>query len=1363
MLHVDNVAALPDSPQPGVKRPVQAWAAQIYGNDISAHGDPDAGDPDPPVDARKDGLLPPPEEASPAPPPPLPPPPPRLGQLGPSTVDVQAAIADAVCPLVLGRNSLQDAASGLGEAGGDPVSGAARMLEHEARQLQGVAECITWIADLSAMTMFSPTGAAAAAARDVRGSIASGASGHRRGRRRRGGSVTGGPQGPTEMPLDGPGCVAACCRGDTDVIGDLRTHPLYDMTADGAWAPGLATAIPIPHPSRVGSPVGCIVAIATVTTDSLPTETVAALGALCRSAAGSVAAAAALSAARSGSAAWRLQAESAIEVALSAAGGGLSAMLSRVSELGCAALGASRCTVWVVSSDASQVWALSDPSDASSRREYKPLGGRSGRAGLHPVVRAALSGDIMCDGSIHAVPLPSAVPGVQLPVGVLEVAKVGHIPPSWSELLETFATAGAAALGAALRMKHTEDEAAQLARLVHIVNVLGRPRDIPSFVVALQRQLRQMVDCDAARFFLFDADRERAEYFSKAEKPQGRLYNTFHGPLKECAEQRNSRELRVFSRVEDAQAVMGHEGCFGVKSLHNLLLVPLLDDMHENVLGVVALANRRGGDYGSGDSRRFTACSVMDNDSDDEETAALPAVSPMLSSPTLAATGPRLSRSSLQALERRLPDGYAEFSAADKKRVEIVVLNLAGRLQQLQGEEPERSRAALREYLQTLRKQMRVVDCVPHVTVPNPIQAAPRVPSVVPGPPVAVPPRLFLPLTVPAKDPPEVWGVLEFVGDDIYTDGRRMQIAQIGSRLSAKLYGLIGPCGRRGELGSVSYRGFVEAVAPWEMALQQQKRGGRGRGDEPSSPRHGGLALASPVSAPLSSPRAAQSPRAVNKVSWRRGRVIGRGGFGTVHVAQNTATGELLAVKTMVFNPADPQIWKKVQQLQAEIQLMRRLEHTSIVAYIGSEREGNQMHILMEYVSGGSVADNLKQFGAFSDDVAATYTYSVLSGLCYLHSQEPPVMHRDIKGANVLISRGGSAKLADFGSAAMLDVSAPLGGGSGLPLQGTAQWMAPEVITSQTVATPSDIWSLGCTVMEMLTGKAPWAHVHATPLQVLNFVGDEEEDIESVLLPKDCKAQDAVRDFIAACLKRAPDERPSAFECAEHHWVQDAAAAQGPNITPPASPRSACLASPRAPAFSDCASSCGRSSFAASSVGSFFQNAFIRSDSMVSEVGGGQPTPVHEREDFLAKLRALADDAGASQTPAVRAWAQSLGALLAQWPQGLLALPTSSGSLRRSSSLVHPGKSPVPPGLSPESPSRRRSGRSPADPGMDGDDFCGSPVGSPVARKLETRLVRRKSSARKSLRLSTAEEEDPLVEDFGEPTGLSIQRLKSDP
>ena len=152
---------------------------------------------------------------------------------------------------------------------------------------------------------------------------------------------------------------------------------------------------------------------------------------------------------------------------------------------------------------------------------------------------------------------------------------------------------------------------------------------------------------------------------------------------------------------------------------------------------------------------------------------------------------------------------------------------------------------------------------------------------------------------------------------------------------------------------------------------------------------------------------------------WTKGDNLGEGSYGSVWLALNGDTGELFALKEVRVGSSDKHRDESIEQLEQEVEVLSRLVHPNIVRYIGITREETALYIFLEYVPGGSIASLVQRFGKFEENVIRVYTRQILIGLAYLHSQR--VVHRDIKGTNILVEKSGRIKLADFGMAKVLE------------------------------------------------------------------------------------------------------------------------------------------------------------------------------------------------------------------------------------------------------------------------------------------------------------------------------------------------------
>lgn len=215
------------------------------------------------------------------------------------------------------------------------------------------------------------------------------------------------------------------------------------------------------------------------------------------------------------------------------------------------------------------------------------------------------------------------------------------------------------------------------------------------------------------------------------------------------------------------------------------------------------------------------------------------------------------------------------------------------------------------------------------------------------------------------------------------------------------------------------------------------------------------------------------SARPVN-LAFKRGNLIGRGGFGSVYQGL-LSTGQLIAVKVLELPPdVDPSKSSTYVSFLKEIDMLKALKHPNIVRYIGSTVEGSTINVLLEYVAGGSISSMVTRFGPFEEPEMQRLARHILRALAYLH--ENNIAHRDIKGANILVDDAGVAKLADFGCSKSVSVKSGIMGAENFQtMLGTPYWMAPEVMRSEGHGRLADIWSFGCTLIEMASGKPPWA------------------------------------------------------------------------------------------------------------------------------------------------------------------------------------------------------------------------------------------------------------------------------------------------
>ena len=254
---------------------------------------------------------------------------------------------------------------------------------------------------------------------------------------------------------------------------------------------------------------------------------------------------------------------------------------------------------------------------------------------------------------------------------------------------------------------------------------------------------------------------------------------------------------------------------------------------------------------------------------------------------------------------------------------------------------------------------------------------------------------------------------------------------------------------------------------------------------------------------------------------YQLGDCLGKGAFGSVYRALNMGTGETVAVKQIKLADLPK---SELRVITLEIDLLKNLDHPNIVKYRGFVKSSLSLNIILEYCENGSLHSISKNFGKFPENLVGIYMSQVLHGLLYLHEQG--VIHRDIKGANILTTKQGLVKLADFGVATRTTTFHESS------VVGTPYWMAPEVIELSGATTASDIWSLGCTVIELLDGKPPYHKLQ--PMHALfRIVNDDHPPLPEGASP-------IVRDFLMQCFQKDPNLRVSARKLLKHPWIVNA-------------------------------------------------------------------------------------------------------------------------------------------------------------------------------------------------------------------------------
>ncbi len=246
--------------------------------------------------------------------------------------------------------------------------------------------------------------------------------------------------------------------------------------------------------------------------------------------------------------------------------------------------------------------------------------------------------------------------------------------------------------------------------------------------------------------------------------------------------------------------------------------------------------------------------------------------------------------------------------------------------------------------------------------------------------------------------------------------------------------------------------------------------------------------------------------------------LVGRGAVGLVYKARQTGLDRLVAIK--VFNGDFSE--DRFQDFQRECRTLARVDWCpQIVTLYGTGvADSGYPYLAMEYCPGGSLADRVRRSGPLTEAEVRPIAKDVATALHIAHGAG--VLHRDVKPANILISRSGSPVLCDFGIARFADALT-----SSVGVSATIAYAAPEVLLGKRATEASDIFSLGATLHALLTGRGPYAATGQESVQAILIraaLSDEELSVDQ--LPVSA----GLRDVIARCLRRDPQERFASAE-----------------------------------------------------------------------------------------------------------------------------------------------------------------------------------------------------------------------------------------
>eukprot|EP01097_Dermamoeba_algensis_P007059 TRINITY_DN4413_c0_g1_i1.p1 TRINITY_DN4413_c0_g1~~TRINITY_DN4413_c0_g1_i1.p1 ORF type:complete len:407 (-),score=49.84 TRINITY_DN4413_c0_g1_i1:292-1482(-) len=244
----------------------------------------------------------------------------------------------------------------------------------------------------------------------------------------------------------------------------------------------------------------------------------------------------------------------------------------------------------------------------------------------------------------------------------------------------------------------------------------------------------------------------------------------------------------------------------------------------------------------------------------------------------------------------------------------------------------------------------------------------------------------------------------------------------------------------------------------------------------------------------------------------------GKGGYGKVFEAKESATGRLVALKKITKD--------SVKYQEMEVGALKSLKHPNIVEFVTAHRASGTTWVVMEFLEGGPLSAAVESF-QFSEAQIAYFTKEILKGLSYMHNLH--YVHRDIKSDNIMLSVDAKIKIVDFGLVASCE------GGKATKLCGSPFWMAPEMISKQPYSYAVDIWSFGVVVMEMIDASLVHKYSKLKHMWTVASKGINPDLVDIEKLSCDSR----LKEFLSMCLTHDQEKRPTAEQLSQHPFLEE--------------------------------------------------------------------------------------------------------------------------------------------------------------------------------------------------------------------------------
>ncbi|PCH39149.1 kinase-like protein [Wolfiporia cocos MD-104 SS10] len=260
-------------------------------------------------------------------------------------------------------------------------------------------------------------------------------------------------------------------------------------------------------------------------------------------------------------------------------------------------------------------------------------------------------------------------------------------------------------------------------------------------------------------------------------------------------------------------------------------------------------------------------------------------------------------------------------------------------------------------------------------------------------------------------------------------------------------------------------------------------------------------------------------------------RIIGKGTYGKVYLVRNVTTNEAMALKRVdipssATHESNPRRASIPNSFSREVEMLTKLDHLSVVPYLGVDKMPTSLNIFFEYIPGGSIAGRLRKHGKLNEEVIKLFASQILDGLEYLHSKD--IIHGRLDSNHILLNKSDICKISlCISSITDRDstVNVPFLG------HGSALCMAPEMLTYSVTSLSSkvDIWGIGYVVYEMWSGRKQWNEQGG---QTIEFHAKQGS-----LVPADVHLSPLAEEFLQKCFAIDPNERSTATELRKHPYL----------------------------------------------------------------------------------------------------------------------------------------------------------------------------------------------------------------------------------